>query len=67
MKDEMATNNEKLENTSIRAETNLEELANLKLRIDKLEKEKDLNNQRYQGGNGRRKKNDNSSKSQGSS
>ena len=44
MKEEMATNNEKLENTSTRAEENSEELTDIRLRIDKLEKEKDLNN-----------------------
>ena len=47
IKDNVATNTENLKNNIIRAETNTDNLNDLKLRIDKLEREKDLNNQRF--------------------
>ena len=47
IKDEMATNSEKLENNIMRAETNTDDIGDLKLRLDKLEKEKQLNDQRF--------------------
>ena len=44
IKDNVATNTEKLENNIIRAEANTDDLNDLKLRIDKLKREKEGQN-----------------------
>ena len=45
LKDEVTSHNDKLENITTQSKANTEEISDLKLRIDKLEREKELNNQ----------------------
>lgn len=47
IKDEVASYNEKLDNISVRSETNTEDISDLKIKVEKLEKEKELNHQRF--------------------